>query len=89
MSFNPGWLLGNSALSHLDTTLKIALLLSVAGIVLMLVLARPPRCPACGLTAVSAEEYELSSTPRIVAITDRCPRCGDVVARRTIGAFVD
>src|SRR5262249_40894132 len=38
MSFNTGRLLGNSALSHLDTALKVALLLSVAGVITNLVI---------------------------------------------------
>jgi endogenous inhibitor of DNA gyrase (YacG/DUF329 family) len=66
-----------------------ALILAIAGIVIMFALARPPRCPTCGVAAVSAEEYELSSAPRVVAVTERCPRCGDVVARRTVGAYAD
>ena len=66
-----------------------ALILAVAGIVVLLALARPARCPDCGVRAVSAEEYELSSAPRVVAIVERCPRCGEIVARRTIGACFD
>jgi endogenous inhibitor of DNA gyrase (YacG/DUF329 family) len=66
-----------------------ALVLAVLGVVLLFTLARPSRCPTCGVRAVAAEEYELSSAPRVVAITDRCPRCGGVVARRTIGAYGD
>src|SRR5690349_11661106 len=38
MAFNTGWLLSNSALSHLDTALKIALLLTVAGVITNLVI---------------------------------------------------
>src|SRR5262245_59154965 len=38
MSFNSGRLLGNSALSHLDTTLKITLLLIVACVITNLVI---------------------------------------------------
>ena len=72
-----------------DVVAASALVLAVAGIVIMLALARPPRCPACGVPAVSAEEYELSSAPRVIAVTDRCPRCGEVVARHTVGAYVD
>ena len=72
-----------------DVIAASALVLAVAGILVMLALARPLRCTACGVTAVSAEEYEVSSAPRVVAVTDRCPRCGEVVARRTVGAYAD
>jgi hypothetical protein len=72
-----------------DVLAACALALAVAGIVVMLALARPRRCSSCGVRAVSAEEYELSSAPRVIAVTDRCPRCGDVVARHTVGAYAD
>jgi endogenous inhibitor of DNA gyrase (YacG/DUF329 family) len=72
-----------------DVVAAVALVLAVAGILIMLALARPPRCPDCGVPAVSAEEYELSSAPRVVAVTDRCPHCGEVVARRTVGTYAD
>src|SRR5215510_4205450 len=39
MSFNTSRLLGYSALSHLDTAFKIALLLSVAGVITNLVIS--------------------------------------------------
>src|SRR5262245_17428216 len=72
-----------------DAIAGAALVLAVLGVLLLFALARPSRCPSCGVRAVAAEEYELSSTPRVVAITDRCPRCGGVVARRTVGAYGD
>jgi hypothetical protein len=72
-----------------DAIAGAALVLAVAGIVVLLALARPARCPARGVRAVSAEEYELSSAPRVVAIAERCPRCGGLVARRTLGACFD
>ena len=72
-----------------DMVAAAALVLAVIGIIVLLASARPPRCRSCGVAAVAAEEYELSSAPRVVAITDRCPRCGEVLARRTIGACGD
>ncbi len=66
-----------------------ALVLAVVGVVILLALARPARCRDCGVRAVAAEEYELSSTPRVVAFVERCPRCGELVARRTVGACLD
>ena len=72
-----------------DLLAACALVLAVTGIVIMLALAQPRRCQVCGVRAVSAEEYEVSSTPRVLAVTDRCPRCGEVVARRTVGAYAD
>jgi len=42
-----------------DLLAACALVLAVTGIVIMLALARPPRCQVCGVRAVSAEEYEV------------------------------
>jgi hypothetical protein len=66
-----------------------ALVLSVSGMLALLALARSARCPSCGDRAVGAEEFELATVPPVVAYLERCPRCWNVVARRTVGAFPD
>ena len=62
------------------------MLLAVGAILALVVLAtRPPRCPECRVPATDVEEYELSGTPRVLAVAYRCPRCGALVARRPVG----
>ena len=73
----------------IDAIAGSAFALAVAGMVTLLALARPARCPSCGDLAVSAEERELASLPPVVTYVERCPRCWDVVARRTVGACPD
>lgn len=73
----------------IDVIAASALVLAFGGVVALLALARPARCPSCGDRAVSAEECELASVPPVVTYVERCPRCGDVVARRTVGACPD
>jgi hypothetical protein len=80
---------GPTLLVMADIVAAVGLVLAVFGIIALLASARPRRCRTCGVAAVAVEEYELSSAPRVTAITDRCPRCGEVVARRTIGARAD
>jgi predicted RNA-binding Zn-ribbon protein involved in translation (DUF1610 family) len=60
--------------------------LLAAGLILGIVLlvTRPPRCRACGVIATPVEEYEVSESPRVLAVAYRCPRCGELVARRPI-----
>jgi hypothetical protein len=72
-----------------DAIAASALVLTIGGVVALLALARPARCPNCGDRGVSAEECELASVPPVVAYVERCPRCWDVVARRTVGACPD
>jgi hypothetical protein len=53
--------------------------LLAVGIILGLVMpatTRPPRCRDCGILASDVEEYELSASPGMLAVADRCPRCG-------------
>ena len=73
----------------IDAIAGSAFALSVAGMVTLLALARPARCPSCGDLAVSAEERTLANVPPVVAYVERCPRCWGVVARRTVGAGLD
>jgi hypothetical protein len=72
-----------------DAIASSALVLVFGGVVALLALTRPARCPNCGDRAVSAEECELASVPPVVAYVERCPRCWEVVARRTVGACLD
>ena len=70
----------------MDLAWTLGLLLA-AGLLLGLVtlVTRPPRCRTCGVTATHVEEYEVSQNPRALAVAYRCPRCGELVARRPIG----
>jgi predicted RNA-binding Zn-ribbon protein involved in translation (DUF1610 family) len=61
------------------------LLASLAVVTLAALMTRPPRCRACQVLATSVDEYELSSTPRVIAVAFRCPRCGELVQRPLIG----
>jgi hypothetical protein len=64
----------------------VGTLLAVGAILGLVMLAtRPPRCRDCGILASDVEEYELSASPRVLAVTYRCPRCGGLVARRPVG----
>lgn len=87
MSFNTGWLLGDSALSHLDTALKIALLLAVAGVIANvvihprstlehLVIVRVCSQGAC----VSCQGLQVSR--RVLAIGEEGIGCSDRVCTR-------
>jgi len=65
-----------------------ALGLLVAGGLLLgivMLVTRPPRCRACGVSATHVEEYEVSEHPRVLAVSYRCPRCGELVVRRPVG----
>jgi len=70
----------------MDLVWVAVMLLTVATILGLVMLAtRPPRCRVCGVAATEIEEYELSESPRVLALAYRCPRCGDLVARRPVG----
>jgi predicted RNA-binding Zn-ribbon protein involved in translation (DUF1610 family) len=62
-------------------------ILVIGGAILGLVMlaTRPPRCRECGVLATHVEEYEPSEAPRMLAVAYRCPRCGELVARRPVG----
>jgi hypothetical protein len=72
-----------------DLIVASALVMALGGVATLFALARPARCPRCGDRAVSAEERELASAPPVIAYVERCPRCWDVVAHRTVGACPD
>jgi predicted Zn-ribbon and HTH transcriptional regulator len=64
----------------------VGTLLAVGAILgLVMFATRPPRCRDCGVVASDVEEYELSASPRVLAVAYRCPRCGGLVARRPVG----
>ena len=70
----------------MDLVWVVGMLLAVGAILGLVMLAtRPPRCRDCGVLATDVEEYELSASPRVLAVAYRCPRCGDLVARRPVG----
>ena len=63
----------------------VAMVLLLLGLGILLALGKPPRCPSCGRRATVTEEYEVSAHPRLLAVAFRCPACGDLLARRTVG----
>jgi hypothetical protein len=61
-------------------------LLAVGAILGLVMLAtRPPRCRDCDVLATDVQEFELSASPRVLAVAYRCPRCGSLVARQPVG----
>ena len=61
------------------------LLAAGASLGLVMLATRPPLCRGCRVLATHVEEYELSDSPRVLAVAYRCPRCGELIARRPIG----
>jgi hypothetical protein len=87
MSFNTGWLLGHSALPHVDPALKIALLLVVAGVIANLVI-RPRGTPeylvivrVCSQDAGESCQG-LQVARRVLAIGEEGIGCSDRVCTR-------
>ena len=70
----------------MDLLWGIGILLGAGAVFGLVMLAtRPPRCRECGVLATHVEEYEVSQSPRVLAVAYRCPRCGELVARRPVG----
>ena len=70
----------------MDETWVSVIILAVLAVPILVVLGtRPPRCRVCGVPASDVEEYEVSPAPRVLAVAYRCPRCGELVARRPLG----
>jgi hypothetical protein len=51
---------------------------------LVALVTRSPVCPSCGVRATRVEEEELSALPLVLWVAYRCPRCGGLVARRSM-----